>query len=119
MTEAAKRASKIAAEMEKSAAAAPKKLVEKSPANISTDKPKSTTISRDPQAMTKVVEETNKQQMAITKIKANIDKSQAALNNHKEHVKELQVLVADQREGPARDELEKVLESAKKHVTDL
>ena len=99
--------------------AAPKKLVEQSPADTSTDKPESTTISRDPQVMAKVVEDRNKQQMAVTKIKANIDKSQAALNSHKEHVKELQLLVADQREGPARDELEKVLESAKKHVEDL
>jgi hypothetical protein len=41
------------------------------------------------------------------------------LSNHTAHVKELKDIVKTQPEGAARMELEKVLENAKKHVSDL
>jgi hypothetical protein len=56
---------------------------------------------------------------AKEKIQVNIDASKKALTNHTAHVKELKDIVKTQPDGAARMELEKVLDNAKKHVTEL
>ena len=38
---------------------------------------------------------------------------------HQKHVKELEAMLGIQPEGPAKEELQKVLDNAHKHVTDL
>lgn len=41
------------------------------------------------------------------------------MSNHSDHVKELKSIVKAQSDGPAKDELKKVLSNAQKHVDDL
>jgi hypothetical protein len=53
------------------------------------------------------------------KIMTNIDSSKKALANHIAHVKELKDILKTQPKGAAKQELAKVLENAKMHVSDL
>lgn len=58
-------------------------------------------------------------QLAKEKIQTNIDSSKKALANHEAHVKELKEIIKTQPAGAAKQELVKVLENAKHHVSDL
>lgn len=57
--------------------------------------------------------------LAKEKIQTNIDSSKKALTNHEAHVKELKEIIKSQPSGAAKQELVKVLENAKNHVSDL
>ena len=56
---------------------------------------------------------------SLDKIQNNIEASNKALAAHQKHVKELESMIGTQPDGPAKEELQKVLDNAHKHVTDL
>tara|TARA_B110000285_G_scaffold107511_1_gene122197 strand:+ start:368 stop:994 length:627 start_codon:yes stop_codon:yes gene_type:complete len=56
---------------------------------------------------------------SLDKIQNNIEASNKALAAHQKHVQELETMIGVQPDGPAKEELQKVLDNAHKHVTDL
>lgn len=58
-------------------------------------------------------------QKSLDKIVSNVDASGQALVTHLEHVNELKSMIETQDDGPAKEELVKVLNHAEKHVSDL
>ena len=75
--------------------------------------------SYNPQKLATMMNKKEELIAAKEKIQNNIEASKKALKNHSAHVKELKDILKSQPEGAARVELEKVLENAKKHVSDL
>ena len=55
----------------------------------------------------------------MKKIEKNVDESKKALSNHAKHADELKDMIESQPDGPAKEELIKVLKNAEKHVKDL
>ena len=56
---------------------------------------------------------------SLDKIVKNVDASGQALVQHVDHVNELKAMIETQDDGPAKEELAKVLSQAEKHVKDL
>lgn len=57
--------------------------------------------------------------LSLEKISKNVNASSKSLADHQTHVNQLSDMIEDQPDGPAKNELVKVLKNANEHVKDL
>lgn len=63
--------------------------------------------------------EENDLKLSLAKIATNVNASSKSLFDHQTHVNQLSDMIEDQADGPAKQELMKVLKNANEHVKDL